>query len=294
MRASLLLCAVATAGLIPGIAQAAETESSPWTVRLARDIKFDRPAEISYVRDDGKSSLVQLGVAVALDSTLRSLSRDGLSTEFGAVAAYGRKNSTESRYGGVHLQSRIDFGETRQSAAPTQIVFSADIGRWTSQTVSTNSATTLLHAAAVMKSADVLRIGVINAAKQHSLIHIKPRVGIFHRTGDSSVDPGVSGGTYVGVNALLRVGEYFDSQGVFNRLSVEGDAQGVRPNSSNDRRGVSLVKRYYGGIVVNLTSDPDSSLKQSLSISRVLGADPLIDEPKKAQTSVMLRVSYNL
>lgn len=204
----------------------------------------------------------------------------------------GSSSDTDKRYAGLHAQSRVDLSDGAQSRTPTQVLLAADLGRWVSRTNAADDSSTLAHVSATLTSADYLRFGSRGSSSTRSVLQLYPRAGAFRRTDKAGTDAGVAGGAYAGVGAVFRVGEIFDT-GVFNRFSVESDAQWVRPTRAQDRAIASTVSRYSASLVMNLADTPNSPFKPSISLSRTVGADPVTDEARKVQTSIMLHVAYN-
>lgn len=284
--------------LVTGIAAQAEALPTP-AVKLLRSISnplfFKEPAQIFYTRPSGEESSYLLNAALqskgfALDALS---SRDVLSTEFRAGAEIAKNtvkdNRSDRRLLAASLASQWTLGERKS------LLLDFTAARYEDRLNDSKGNDFLLSA--------ILNVPLLDSSSYRDIISsgasikIYPVAGVYRRHITSTDNPltaprGHIGGPYLGVNALLGVGQVIDDSWV-NKLNLEMGY--MRLHDASVSGGYS--KGYYNFLDASLRYafyDKGNRWKPSIAITRTVGTDRLSGKQYMAETSVGFLLSYGL
>jgi hypothetical protein len=268
-------------------------------LQLARDIKFNKPAELIYVNSSGESATIAANAALQISTNLRALSADGVTTDVGLIASVARNTlSTKPvhKWGATaELRSQIRAAQNRDPQGNSYNDTLTLFGTVTheSDRIAAESGT-LYRLGATLNSNRLLRFSTSETGSTRAALKLFPTVGVYQRSfANATATPaGTTGGPFVAVLAKGSLGSVMDLTW-FERVGLEASAQIARPSwGSAVTGGRSSVKLFDAGISYNLASS-DSAWQPSISITRTIGADPILDEARRVQTVIAFRVGYN-
>lgn len=270
-------------------------------LQLARDIKFNKPAEFIYINSSGESATIAANAALQVSTNLRALSTDGISTDVGLIASVARSTlSTKpvQKWGATaELRSQVTIAESRDTRGGTTQDILALFGTVTreSDRIAAESGT-LYRLGATLNSNRLLRFSTSEVGSTRASFKLFPTIGVYQRSfaNAASVSSGTTGGPFVAVLAKGTLGSVMDLAW-FERLGLEASAQIARPSwGSTATGGRSSVKLYEAGISYSLATSDKAAWQPSISITRTIGTDPILDEARRVQTVIAFRVGYGL
>lgn len=274
---------------------------SDFQLQLARDIKLNKPAEFIYVNSSGEAATIAANAALQVSTNLRALSIDGVSTDVGLIASVARSTLStkpvQKSGATAELRSQITIAESRDAVRGASQDILALYGTVTheSDRIAAESGT-LYRIGATLNSNRLLRFSTSEVSSSRASIKLFPTIGVYQRSFASAplVSSGTTGGPFVALVAKGTFGSIMDLAW-FERVGLEASAQIARPSWGGAVvGGRSSVKLYEAGISYNFATSDRAAWQPSISITRTIGADPILDEARRVQTVVAFRIGYGL
>lgn len=269
-------------------------------LQLARDIKFQKPAEFLYINTSGENAATAANVALRISTNLAALSKVGVTTDVGLIASFARNTisttKTHKWAGTAELKSQFTTAERKDVRGATDYDIFTAFGTVTREEDRlADQSQSLYRVGGTFNSNHYLRFSTSENSKTRASLKLFPTVGFFQRSAGGTVaSSGRIGGPYVYVLAKGSLGSVLDLAW-FERLGFEASAQFVRPSwGSAATQAKSVIKLYDGSLTYNLATSDNAKWQPSISITRTVGADPILDEARRVQTVVGFRVSYGL